>query len=273
MDIAPSYRNYRQGFDNAAPDYDADYLDNSLWIEMRERVWHRFDTYFERGDRVLDVGCGTGIDTIHLAGRGVKVTATDISPIMIAAVEEKVERNGYGDLVETKVMGTDSLRDYDLRNKAGFDGIVSNFGPLNCEPNLAELRQIFRQLLRPGGVVVSSIMNRICLWEVGYYLLRGKRKKAFRRLGVNGTWVEVASVKMNVFYYSPREVVRSFSPHFETLGISGLPTFLPPLYLGHWLKGHETIHRMLGGIDTGIGRRYPFNRWGDHFLLELALKK
>ena len=270
---APTYRKYREGFDRAAPDYDDDYLTNPLWVQMREQFWRKLDVYFEPGDSVLDVGCGTGIDTLHLAGRGVRVTASDISPVMIAVVEEKVRGNGFDRLIETVVMGTDSLKDYSSDNEGRFDGIISNFGPLNCESDLGALSKVFHRLLKPRGIVVASIMNRFCLWEILYYLLRGNSKKALRRLGKNEAQVEVASVKMNVFYYQPQEVVDSFSPQFEILRISGFPSFLPPLYLGRRLKKYKNLHKLLDNLETVFGFRYPFNRWGDHFLIELAAKK
>jgi SAM-dependent methyltransferase len=267
------YCNYREGFDRAASGYDGDYVANPLWVSLRERVWKRLDVYFKRGDRVLDVGCGTGTDALHLAGRGVRVAASDISPAMIGVVEEKVRRNSCGKLVEAIVMGTDSLKDYAMGNQRRFDGIVSNFGPLNCEPDLAALPEVFHRLLKPGGIVVASIMNRLCLWEIIYYLLRGDPKNALRRFSKDGVWTEVRSVKMKTFYYQPQEVMKLFSPYFEALRVSALSTFLPPLYLNRWLEKHRNIHRLLESLETSLGSRAPFNGWGDHFLVELAVKK
>ena len=264
------YSSYREGFDRAVPGYDDDYIANPLWVSLRKRIWKRLDVYFKCGDRVLDVGCGTGTDALHLAGRGVRVAASDISPAMIAAVREKVRLNGCGEFVETVVMGTDSLKDYASENEGRFDGIISNFGPLNCEPDLATLPEVFHRLLKPGGIVVASIMNRFCLWEIVYHLLIGDTKNALRRFSKGGAWVDVRSVRMKIFYYQPRELMKLFSPYFEALRVSALSTFLPPLYLSRRLEKHRNIGRLLESLETRLGSRAPFNGWGDHFLIELV---
>ena len=50
---------------------------------------------------------------------------------------------------------------------------TSNFGPLNCVANLPTRRAPSPERLRPGGVLVASVIGRVCPWEIALYLREG----------------------------------------------------------------------------------------------------
>lgn len=61
---------------------------------------HRYEEWFDRllpalereglsGERLLDLGCGTGKSTLPLVGRGWRATAVDLSPGMLKQLEAK----------------------------------------------------------------------------------------------------------------------------------------------------------------------------------------
>jgi release factor glutamine methyltransferase len=54
------------------------------------------------GERVLDMGSGSGVNAILAATKGARVLAIDINPHALAAAEANAERNGVADLVEVK---------------------------------------------------------------------------------------------------------------------------------------------------------------------------
>ena len=58
------------------------------------RCGESLEKAFRPGDRVLEIGCGTGVDACFLAERGVKVLACDSSPQMIAVDHSQSQRNG-----------------------------------------------------------------------------------------------------------------------------------------------------------------------------------
>jgi release factor glutamine methyltransferase len=47
-----------------------------------------------KDDSVLEVGCGTGIISIHCARSGAKVTAVDINPMAVECARENAKLNG-----------------------------------------------------------------------------------------------------------------------------------------------------------------------------------
>ena len=48
---------------------------------------------------------------------------------------------------------------------AAFDAAFSNFGPLNCVEDLPAVARQLHEVLRPGGVLVASVIGRVCPWE------------------------------------------------------------------------------------------------------------
>lgn len=70
------------------------------------------------GDRVLDMGTGSGVNAVLAATRGADVLAVDISPAATAAALANAQRNGVSDLVRVRLSDVFSDVDDD------FDWIV-----------------------------------------------------------------------------------------------------------------------------------------------------
>src|SRR5829696_8702407 len=70
-------------YERLAPVYDdfTDGYDHDDWVAALERIAR---IHGASGDRVLDVGCGTGKSFAPLLGRGYDVWACDISPAMVS---------------------------------------------------------------------------------------------------------------------------------------------------------------------------------------------
>ena len=71
-------------FERLAPRYDELWTGTAIGRAQRNAVWCVVDRLFLPGDRILDIGCGTGEDAVHLAAGGVSVLAVDASPAMVA---------------------------------------------------------------------------------------------------------------------------------------------------------------------------------------------
>jgi SAM-dependent methyltransferase len=82
-------------FDALADSYDATFTNSRIGLAQRNAVWRELDITFGPGQRILEINCGSGVDAIHLASRGVKVLACDSSPRMIEVAGRRAAQAGY----------------------------------------------------------------------------------------------------------------------------------------------------------------------------------
>jgi SAM-dependent methyltransferase len=106
---------------------------------------------FAPGQKVLDVGCGVATTAIELAKRHrAKVTAVDISPLMLERATNNVRRAGLG--AEVTVEKGDILQ---LRYREGsFDRVVAEAVTMFVDRSAAA-RELVR-VCRPGGMVLAT---------------------------------------------------------------------------------------------------------------------
>lgn len=101
-----------------------------------------------KGEAVLDIGCGAGADTIIAAmmvGPTGKVVGIDIVPEMLQRAESNL---GLTDL-QNVIFRRTSGKDLPFAD-AEFDAVISN-GVINLIPNKAALLKEVKRVLRPGG--------------------------------------------------------------------------------------------------------------------------
>jgi 2-polyprenyl-3-methyl-5-hydroxy-6-metoxy-1,4-benzoquinol methylase len=140
----------QRAFDGVAADYDGAFGNNALIQKMRAQVMQTVERTFPRGARLLDLGCGTGIDAEYLAERGYAITALDASPAMVTRTQNRLQRAG----LDARVVRL-SIQDIATLESDGFDGAYSNFGALNCVPDLRAVSDALAAKLRPGGILVA----------------------------------------------------------------------------------------------------------------------
>jgi ubiquinone/menaquinone biosynthesis C-methylase UbiE len=85
----PQLRDTQTAFDSVAADYDGARGNNALIQDMRREMWRWLDRSFAAGSRLIDIGCGTGLDAVRMAGLGHQVTATDWSPQMVQRTADR----------------------------------------------------------------------------------------------------------------------------------------------------------------------------------------
>ena len=127
----------RDAFDSVAADYDGPRGNNALIQDMRSEMWRTLDATFAPGSRLIDLGCGTGLDAVRMARVGHQVTATDWSQRMVERTRERAEREELANRVQAITVGAHELSRLDGQSQ--YDGAYSNLGALNCVPNLAEM--------------------------------------------------------------------------------------------------------------------------------------
>jgi SAM-dependent methyltransferase len=248
-------------FDTLALDYDRAFCASAIGQRLRAATWRRLDALFAPGDRVLELNCGTGEDAVHQARRGVHLLATDASAGMVEATRAKVAGFGLSQAVEVA-----PLRIEDLRQLRGiFDGVLSNFGGLNCVHDLPAVARDLAGLLRPGARAVLGVMGPVAPWEWGWFLTQGQPGKAFRRLHRRGA----AWRGLTIRYPSPGKVRRAFAPWFRQTRLSAVGALLPPSYAEEWAGRHPRLLALLDRCERRIETVPPLPWLADHYLIEL----
>ena len=251
----------REAFDHHASDYDAWFSDNPLAIDLRKKTWEVMDRVFDPGHSVLDLGCGTGEDAVHLAGRGVRVRAVDVAPAMVDRLVEKARRLALDDLIDPTVADGRFL---DLPT-GSLDGIYSNFGALNCVADLEWLGELGRITLRPGGRMIIVSMGRCYPLEIAVNLARGRHRPALRRFRAPASAI-VGGVEFPVHYHRFRVLKKALEGSFDLEQRRGLNLLLPVPGLEHLALRFPRTFLALRPIDSGLGRWWPLSAMGDHVL-------
>jgi ubiquinone/menaquinone biosynthesis C-methylase UbiE len=267
-----NYEALAGAFDQVAPHYDAQYgpQSNLVMSWMRQESVALLKGTFPPESQLLEIGCGTGEEAMHLAQAGHKVLATDISQKMAGQTSIKARAAGLRDRITCLTIPAGYLGA--LKPDKAFDGAFASFGSLNCEPALDRLVAVLADLLRPGAAFVCSVMARWCPMEIAWYLGHGQPRQAFRRVhrgwqlaslpGVNGE-----PVNLRVRYFSISEMKRVFSPAFVMERARAFPLLLPPPYLDSAYRKHRTTFDLLEPWELRLRDRWPWRGFGDHFVM------
>lgn len=261
----------RAPFDGIADSYDTEFTYTRIGQAQRALVWEAFWDAFAPGDRVLDLGCGTGVDACFLAGRGLKVLGVDCSSEMIRVAKRRVSSCGRQSSIELNVLAIEQLER--LQDRAPFDGLISNFGALNCVEDLRGVAGNLARLLRPGATAFLCFLGPNCAWEMFWHLAQGNLEKSFRR------WRKAASIarladgaSLQVRYPSVRSLSDTFAPYFSLKSWRGIGVVIPPSYVELFAARFPRSISFAGRADVLLGRCPGVRGLADHILLEFVRK-
>lgn len=251
-------------FDALAADYDREEAANPIRQLMRRRSLAILESTFPRGATLLDVGCGTGTEAIWLAERGRTMFAVDSSPQMLEILSTRAATANLH--VSTRLLRAGDL--LTLANEVGkgsFDGAYSSFGALNTEPDLEPPLTALAHLVRPGGSIVLSFMNRWCIAEMALLVAGGRARHALRRAR-SSLRVTVGSSFTDVRYPSWRQLRRALRARFRVVSVQALPLLLVP-YAWPAFSRHHRLYKAVGRLDAILAPRRPFAWLGDHLVV------
>lgn len=195
VDGVPGSRAYFDGLDAGRQEY-------APWMEDVLQYGEA------RGKRVLDLGCGQGIDLVRYARHGGIVTGVDLTPEHVMLARQHLSAMGlHGTVVEG-----------DAENlpfkTASFDAASSN-GVLHHTPDMPRALRELRRVCRPGARVTIIVYNRSSLhyWLHQFLvcgILHGGLVREAGMAGVLSAHVEATSVDARplVRVYTPRQVRR-----------------------------------------------------------------
>lgn len=274
----PSQPLTRHPFDLLARDYDAVFSNSRLGRLLRVKVQRRLGAAFAPGEHVLELGCGTGEDAVWLAGRGVRVTAIDSSPEMLAVAREKAARQGVEDRIRFRQMDLGRFGSGQPGSELGagegcFDGCFSNFGALNCLTERASLAAALAARIRPAGRLLVVVMGPFCLLETVGHLSRGRLRAARRRLGPDRRARLASSESVQVRYPSPRRLGREFAPGFRCLGSTAIGLLLPPTDFAAVVERWPRLFAAASAVEDRLAPLQPLSWLADHYLLTLERRR
>jgi SAM-dependent methyltransferase len=139
----------RESYDAFAAAYD-DFNHRYQYEAWTGRLLAEAERVGLSGERLLDVGCGTGLSFIPMLERGWEVTACDISPGMLEIAREKVGEAAT--LLEADMRALPTLGRFDLVWAVN-DAVNYLLDEAELEAALSRMREN----LAPGGIVLFDL--------------------------------------------------------------------------------------------------------------------
>ncbi len=262
------YDHVAQGYDRTASSYDLVEGRNAISERVRRTTLQAAVRSFRQGDRVLELGCGTGRDAVDLARAGIRVVATDVSTEMIAITRARARREGVERLVDAKVLPAAEA----VHEGGPYDGVYSNGAVLNLEPDLLRVVDGLRKSLRLGGHAVLTAANRLSLFELALYPCVLRPRKAFRKLGasvpipISREGIGKRYVVLTRFF-TPKEFLSAFDGGFELVTLRGLQSITPPWNLVDMASRFRAAVAPLEQIEDRIGTWRALRTLGAIYLI------
>lgn len=151
--IERSAGNVKKAYDHLANQYDT--LMSSSRI-FRNELWKLYGKTFVSGQHIVDLGCGTGIDTLFLAEMGCRVTAIDLSQKMLDQLEKKI--SGHRGQLNITIVQYD-IENFSRLALSDIDGVVSGFAAINTVCELRGLSEALHSALSENGKVILHGLN------------------------------------------------------------------------------------------------------------------
>lgn len=206
-----------------AQQFDRRYESSIAFLE-RFRVWtNLLDQYVNPIDRVLDLGCGSGIFSNYLAEIGCIVTGIDGSEAMIALCNQK----------KTVVNVRYIVQSLPLPNpmKYARQDVVIMSSLLEYMDDMGQMLQQVRDLLKPNGLLIVSIPNQLSLY-------RRLERRLFRLTGWPAYFAHIRNSSTEA----------TFARHLSEVGFDKIETT--------FFSSHDPISRLLKPF---LARQYVNN--------------
>ncbi len=258
------FSSVNQAFTRQSVYYDAYDFQNPVLLWMRKVVRTHVLKYLNKDDHMLELNAGTGLDACFFINeRSVSVHATDLTDGMVGEIQRKIEHFKLQELLTVQQC---SYTELDKVKAKPFNYIFSNFGGINCVDDLTKITRYFPDLLSPGAFVTLVIMQPVCPWEL-VFALKGNFKYAFRRLSKKGTMAHLEGKYFMTYYFTPKDVMCALGKDFKKVDLQGLATFTPPPQMEKFPSKYPWLFNTFTKLDEKWSRYWPFNAWGDHFII------
>jgi ubiquinone/menaquinone biosynthesis C-methylase UbiE len=131
------------------------------------------DTYLKKGEKILDIGMGTGTLAIFAAQKGVRVIGIDISEKMLEVAKYKITQENLSEQIKIIKMPVINM-DEQFKNQS-FDKVVAtlSFSEFYQKEQDYCLTQINRVLKSNGELIILDEVKPTKLWKkILYFFVR-----------------------------------------------------------------------------------------------------
>jgi SAM-dependent methyltransferase len=194
-----------------------------------------------KGKHLLEIGCGMGYDSLEFLKRGVRVTATDLTPnaVKMTLAHFAVEN------VQAEDVRTANALDLPFEDNT-FDAVWSN-GVLHATGDTRRAIQEARRVLKPGGRAIISHFYRKPSWMW-----------TLHRLGRENIEYKEEDPPVNEFY-TEAEILDFFQGYKVVEGVQEHERLLPARRDG--LKAflyHNILKPVYNMLPSGIAKKYAY---------------
>ncbi len=174
----------------------------------------KFDGFV--GKKILDLGCGAGIDSAEFARSGASVTSADFSETAVQSTRELLREAGLPEQVvqadATALLFEDNT----------FDCVYS-FGVLHHIPDVEKALAEIKRVLKPGGLVMAMLYNRdSLLYGYSIVYLRGVKQKQLDKMTMDELLARYSERREDNPYtraYTKTEAKGLFSGYFKSCSV------------------------------------------------------
>jgi ubiquinone/menaquinone biosynthesis C-methylase UbiE len=181
-----------------------------LTLGRLDRVYDRLASHIEKGQMVLDLGCGTGALALRAGHKGAKVKGIDVNIQMLEIAHKRVKEANLAQNVQFCEMG---IAELGSEQSQTYDVVMAGlcFSELTEDELVYTLKQVVR-ILKPKGmlliadeVIPKNILKRILSWIVRLplvvitYLITQTTTSAVKNLPekIEASGLKVVSCRLN----------------------------------------------------------------------------
>lgn len=259
MKSASYHKTVADYYDGEAYSFEERANQNPILKELRQQ----FRDVVVQGEieNLLEIGYGPGLDMVWFAELEdvERVNGLDITPNFQKIVAKKAKLRPK---LNPLLGGPGSSSEHLEANS--IDTIYVFFGALNTCSELESAIEDMSLVLKPGGRIVATFVNKWYAFEIIWNLLTLRPKKAFARL--NKVWTGYSPTRfLDSRCYSARQIHSLFKPHLTKQFSKGYCISHPAWYRFHWAPLGSIRSKMFFLVDHFL-QWTPFWNLGEYSL-------
>jgi 2-polyprenyl-3-methyl-5-hydroxy-6-metoxy-1,4-benzoquinol methylase len=161
-------------FNRTAPTFISNYSDSPDFKE-RVKVWQRAIekrmAHMPAKSLCLDMGCGDGSISRQVAARGIRIVGFDQSETMLSLARHQADQEGVGSRAEY-LLASLPLSEELTKAYENSAGLIICSSVMEYISDYEKVLGQFHSLLKPGGILLLSLPNRLSLFRIFERALR-----------------------------------------------------------------------------------------------------